>query len=155
MEVCGYTDSDGAEDRFNRCLTSGYTYWVGCGSISCKSRKQPNVSLSSTKAEYKALYDSCKEEIWLGNILAELHCCTHEPIPLHVNNKGAEALAHNPEHHTRTKHIDARYHFIRECVSLGKVKVKHVSTIDMIANMLTKTLSHILLAQHCKMFGIV
>lgn len=155
LEFCGYTDSDWAKDRFDRRSTSAYTYRIGRGSISWKSRKQPTVSLSSTEAEYKALSDACKEALWLGNILSELHLRPREPIPLHVDNEGAEALARNPEHHTRTKHIDARYHFIRECVSHGKVKVKHVSTTEMIADMLTKPLSHVLLGRHREMFGIV
>lgn len=155
LTLCGYSDSDWVEDRVDRRSTSGYTYRIGDGAISWKSKKQPTVSLSSTEAEYKALSDSCKEAIWLGNILSELHLQTLEPIPLHVDNEGAEALAHNPEHHTQTKHIDAQYHFVQECVSLGKVKVKHVSTKDMIADMLTKPLSYVLLAQHRKMFGII
>lgn len=155
LEFCGYSDSDWAEDRFDRRSTSAYTYCIGCGSISWKSRKQPTVSLSSTEAEYKAMSDSCKEAIWLGNVLSELHLRPHQPIPLHVDNEGAEALSRNPEHHTRTKHIDAWYHFIRECVGLGKVKVKHVSTKDMIADMLTKPLPQVLLVRHRKMFGIV
>ncbi|PLW46780.1 hypothetical protein PCASD_05974 [Puccinia coronata f. sp. avenae] len=50
------------------------------------------------------------------------------PIPLHVNNKGAKALAKNPEHHARTKHIHARYHFIRECVQDDEISLLHVST---------------------------
>lgn len=155
LKLSGYTDSDWAEDRFDRRSTSAYTYRIGSGSISWKSWKQPTVSLSSTEAEYKALSNSCKEAIWLGNLLFELNLRPMSPIPLHVDNEGAEALAKNPEHHTRTKNIDARYHFIRECVSLGKVKVRHVSTKDMIADMLTKPLSYPLLCHHHEMFGIV
>lgn len=155
LDCCGYSDSDWAEDRFDRRSTSAYTYRIGSGAISWKSRKQPTVSLSSTEAEYKALSDSCKEGIWLGNLLSELRLRSSSPIPLHVDNEGAEALAKNPEHHTRTKHIDARYHFIRECVNLGKLKVRHVSTKDMVADMLTKPLSHVMLARHRDLFGIV
>lgn len=155
MEFCGYTDSDWAEDRFDQRSTLAYTYCIGCSSVSWKSRKQPTVSLSSTEAEYKALSDSCKEAIWLRHILSELHLWTHDPITLHVDNESAEALSRNSEHHTQTRHIDARYHFIRECVSLGKVKVKHVSTKDMIADTLTKPFSQTLIAHHFKMFGIV
>lgn len=152
---CGYSDSDWAENRFDRRSISAYKFCAGCRSISWKSRTQPTVSLSSTEAECKAMSNSCKEAIWLGKILSELHLRTCDPIPLHVDNKGAEALARNPEHHTRTKHIDALYHFIRECVEVGKVKVKHVSTKDMIADMLTRPLSHAMHAHHRKMFGIV
>lgn len=141
IELSGYTDSNWAEDRFNRCSTLTYTFQIGSWSIPWKYQKQPTVSFSSTKAEHKALSDSCKEAIWLGNLLSEIHLCPMSPIPLRVENEGAEALAKNPEHHTCTKHINARYYFFRECVSLGRVKVCHVLTKDMIADMLTKPLS--------------
>lgn len=155
LTVCGYADSDWAEDRTDRRSTSGYTYRIGDGAISWKSKKQPTVSLSSTEAEYKALSDSCKEALWLQNLLSELHLRPRSPIPLHVDNEGAEALSRNPEHHTRTKHIDARYHFIRECVRDGDVKVHHVSTKDMVADMLTKPLPRVMLEKHRNLFGIV
>lgn len=148
MEFSGYTESNWAKDRFDRRLTSAYTYHVGRGYIAWKSWKQPTFSLSRTGAEYEALSDSCKEAIWLGNILAELHLQTHDPIPLHIDNNGAEALACNPELHTQTKHIHTLYHSIHKRVSLGKVRVKHVSTKDMIADMLTKPLSHVILPHH-------
>jgi hypothetical protein len=73
-----------------------------------KSQKQATVSLSSTEAEYKALSNSCKEGLWLRHLLTKLLLCPEAPIPIHVNNEGAEALAKNPEHHARTKHIHAR-----------------------------------------------
>lgn len=56
--------------------------------------------------------DSYKEALWLGTLLSELRLRPKAAIPLHVDNEGAEALARNPEHHTRKKHIDTRYHFI-------------------------------------------
>lgn len=154
--VCsGYSDSDWAEDRLDRHSTSAYTYRIGDGAISWKSRKQHTVSLSSTEAEYKAMSDSTKEALWLKNILTELQLRPQSAIPLHVDNEGAEALAQNPSHHSRTKHIHARYHFIRECVQEGDIKVLHVSTKDMLADMLTKPLPRVMLERHRTMFGIV
>lgn len=154
--VCaGYSDSDWAEDRLDRHSTSAYTYRIGDGAISWKSRKQHTVSLSSTEAEYKAMSDSTKEALWLKNILTELRLRPEHAIPLHVDNEGAEALAQNPSHHSQTKHIHARYHFIRECVQQGDIEVLHVSTKDMLADMLTKPLPRVLLERHRTMFGIV
>jgi hypothetical protein len=113
-----------------------------------KSRKQATVSLSSTKAEYKALSDLCKEGLWLRHLLTELHLCPNDPIPVHVNNEGAKALAKNPEHHARTKHIHARYHFVRKCVQDELISLLHVSTTKMLADMLTKPLGQVLLEKH-------
>jgi hypothetical protein len=155
LTCAGYSDADWAEDRQDRRSTSAYTYRIGEGAISWKSRKQATVSLSSTEAEYKALADSCKEGLWLRNILTELCVRPKSALPLHVNNEGAEALANNPEHHARTKHIDARYHFVRDCVKDGIFKIVHVSTHDMLADMLTKPLPRVLLEKHRLMFGLV
>jgi hypothetical protein len=155
LSLSGYSDSDWAEDRDDRHSTSAYTYRVGDGAISWKSRKQATVSLSSTKAEYKALSDSCKEGLWLQHLLTELRLRPDTAIPLHVDNEGAEALAKNPEHHTRTKHIHARYHFIRECVQDNAITLLHVSTKEMLADMLTKPLPRVALEKHRSMFGIV
>jgi hypothetical protein len=155
LVLSGYSDSDWAENRDDRRSTSAYTYRIGDGAISWKSRKQATVSLSSTEAEYKALSDSCKEGLWLQHILTELRLRPDNAIPLHVDNEGAEALAKNPEHHARTKHIHARYHFIRECVQEDNISLIHVSTKDMLADMLTKPLPRVALERHRTLFGIV
>lgn len=139
----------------DRRSTSAYAFQMGHGTISWRSKKQPTVSLSSTEAEYKAMSDLCKEALWLCSLLNELHLRPSSSIPLHVDNEGAEALAKNPEHHTRTKHIDTRYHFIRECVTTKKISVHHVASRDMVADTLTKPLSRVLLEHHRLLMGIV
>jgi hypothetical protein len=155
LSCSGYSDSDWAEDRADRRSTSAYTFRIGEGAISWKSRKQATVLLSSTEAEYKAMSDSCKEAVWLRNILSELCLRPKAALPLHVDNEGAEALAKNPEHHTRTKHIDARYHFVRHCVKRRRLSIFHVSTKDMLADMLTKPLPRVQLESHRLRFGLV
>ncbi|PLW13919.1 hypothetical protein PCANC_20278 [Puccinia coronata f. sp. avenae] len=151
----GFSDSNWAEDRQDHHSTSAYTYRWGVGAISWKSHKQASVSLSSTKAEYKAMSDACKEGLWLRHILRELKLIPSTFIPLHVDNAGAEALSKNPEHHSRMKHINASFHFIRDCVKKTKIQVLHVSTKDMMADMLTKPLSRVLLQSHRSVFGVV
>ena len=81
-------------------------------------------------------------------MLTKLFLRPNATIPVHVGNEGAEALAKNPSHHARTKHIHARYHFIRECVDSGEVSLVHVSTKDMLADMLTKPLPRVMLQHH-------
>jgi hypothetical protein len=154
LTCSGYSDSDWAEDCHNRQSTSAYTFWIGDGAISWESRKQATVSLSSTEAEYKAMSDSCKEAVWLRNILSELCLRPKAALPLHVDNEEAEALAKNQEHHTRTKHINARYHFVCHCVKRGRLTILHVSTKDMLADMLTKPLPQVLLESHRSLFGL-
>lgn len=153
--VSGYSDSDWAEDQHDRRSTTGYSYrWVS-GPISWRTRKQATVSLSSTESEYKAMSDACREGLWLQNLLSELQLRPPSSIPLHVDNEGAEALAKNPTHHSCTKHIHTRYHFVRECVADKSISIHHVSSKDMLANMLTKPLGRVLLQSHRYRFGIV
>ena len=155
LNCSGFSDSDWAEDQHDQRSTSAYTYQLGVGAISWKSRKQVSVSLSSTEAEYKAMSDACKEGLWLLHLLRELKLIPSTFIPLHVDNAGAKALAKNPEHHSRTKHIDARFHFIQDCIKKSKLQVLHLSTKDMLADMLTKPLGRVLLQSHHSVFGVV
>lgn len=112
------------------------------------------MSSSSTKAEYKVLLDSCKEALWLINVLDEPNIRPRDAIPIHADNEGKEALPRNPSHHSRTKHIHAIYNFIRDCVNNREFEPFHVSTKDMLADMLTKTLLQVMLERHRRMFGI-
>ena len=155
LTCSGYSDSDWAKERNNCRSTSGYTFRIGDGAISWKSCKQATVSLSSTKAEYKALSNSCKEGLWLRHLLTKLHLRPDTAIPLHVNNEGAKALAKNPKHHARTKHIHAQYHFIRECVQDNEISLLHVSKNKMLADMLTKPLPRVPLEKNCQRFVLV
>lgn len=155
LTCSGYSDADWAEDKLDRRSTSAYTFQIGQGKILWRSKKQLTVPLSRTEAEYKAMEDSCKEALWLRALLIELNLRPSSSIPLHVDNEGAEALAKNPEHHTWTKHIDTRNHFIRECVKSKKISVHHVSSRDMVADTLTKPLSRILLEHYRVLMGLV
>lgn len=154
FSLVGFSDADWAEDRMSRHSTTGYTYMVGCGPISWRSKKQQTISLSSSEAEYKAASDSCREALLLRSVLRELKLRPESAIPLYVDNEGAEALAKNPTHHSRTKHIHTRYHFVRECVQQGNVKIGHVKSSDMLADLLTKPLGKIQLERQRARLGI-
>ena len=109
------------------------------GAISWKTRRQPTVALSSTEAEYMALSAATQEALYLKNLVIEFdqnlseHC-----INIHEDNQGALALVDNHVHHNITKHIDIRYHFIREQVQCNCIKIVYLQTNLMIADCLTK-----------------
>jgi hypothetical protein len=149
-----YSDADWAEDRHERRSTTGYVFMLGDGPVSWRSRKQRTVSLSSTEAEYMAMSDSCREAHWLVSLLNELNISKERRFKLCVDNEGAEALAQNPSHHSRTKHIHTRFHFVQQCVEDKIVKLVHVSSSNMLADMFTKGLSRLLLTKHRLMLGI-
>ena len=104
--------------------------------------KKRTVALSLTEAEYMALSEATKEAVWLKVFLGELgEMTSDEAIKMYEDNQGSIALAKNPEFHKRTKHIDIRYHFVREKVALGEVVLEYCSTQDMLADMLTKPIA--------------
>ena len=85
-----------------------------------------------------AASDASKEAIYLARFTAELGLRDPSPIHLSLDNQGAIALAYNPEHHQRTKHIERRHFFIREAVERGQIRVPFVKTDANIADFFTK-----------------
>jgi hypothetical protein len=144
--LLGYADSDWASDVNDRKSTSGYVFTLGGGAISWSSKKQPTVALSSTEAEYIAGAHAAKEATWLRLLLSELGQDMSSPTILHVDNQSAIAIARNPEFHERTKHIDVRYHYIRQVIDDGTLYLEYAPTQEQVADVLTKGLppaSHI------------
>ena len=85
--------------------------------------------------------EAAKEALYLANFLGELGVSSSLPVTLGMDNQGATDLSYNPEHHARTKHIDRRHFFIRECVEEGKLCVPYVSTTENMADFFTKPLA--------------
>jgi hypothetical protein len=105
------------------------------------SLTQAITTLSSTEAEYLALADAGKEAIYFKGIVNDLDIIKIDaPLVLYEDNKGAIDLAHNPKFHSRTKHIDIRHHFIRDCVEHKVVSIEKVDTKANIADGFTKPL---------------
>ena len=113
MSVRGYADSDYAGSVDSRKSTSGYVFTVAGGPVSWASRLQPCVALSTTEAEYMAATEAAKEALWLSRLVGDLGMAVDAPM-LHCDSQSAIALAQNPVFHAKTKHIEVRYHFIRE-----------------------------------------
>ena len=140
LNLVGYTDSDYAGDVEERKSTSGFIFKIGECIISWNSNRQKIVSLSSTEAEYIALVTSVKEALWLKQLLNEMNY-EQSQVKIHCDNKSTICLANNPEFHARTKHIDIRFHFIRQKVEEKIINVIYISTEEMIADLFTKGLS--------------
>jgi hypothetical protein len=117
-----YTDSDWAGDKENRRSVTGFIMFV-CGvPIVWKSRLQKMVSLSSTGAEYYALSEAAKEVKFIIKVLVSINIQVKLPVVVHVENVGAIFMSENVTATSRTKHIDARYHFVWEYVEDGFIK---------------------------------
>ena len=154
-ELLGYTDSDHAGDIEKRKSTTGMVFFLGGNIITWNSQKQRVVSLSSCESEYIAAATGACQGVWLSRLLADLTNSEVKKFRLLIDNKSALELSKNPVYHERTKHIDIRFHYIRECVADGVVELEHVRTDDQLADILTKALGRIRFAELRRQLGVV
>ncbi|PPQ82237.1 hypothetical protein CVT24_012925 [Panaeolus cyanescens] len=146
----GYSDANFGTDMHCHSV-SGYMFLAGDGVVSWSSKKQSLITTSSTESEYVALTNACKEVLWLRGLMTEVlggvglssYVNDLKPTVLYCDNQGAIALSENPVYHARTKHIDIHYHFVRQTIHTGDVKVKHLRTDEMIADIFTKPLARV------------
>jgi hypothetical protein len=138
--LTGYSDSDWGGDPDTRRSTTAYLFQFGGGPISWSSRLQPTVALSSAEAEYMAVCAATQESTYLRQLLSELGYPQADATTIYEDNQGCIALARNPVLHKRTKHIEIRYHFIRERIESGQVKLEYIPTQKQLADILTKAL---------------
>jgi len=110
-----YSDSDYAGDLETRRSSSGHLFMLGLSTVSWQAQRQSIVTLSSTEAEYIAACEAVKGLVWINRLVKEIDSDIQYDQPtLYVNNLSAIRLVKNLELHKRTKHIDVKYHFIRE-----------------------------------------
>ena len=139
-ELVGYTDSDYAGDQDDRKSTSGYVFLMSSGAISWSSKKQPVVALSTTEAEFIATASSACQVVWLRRILKVLNQEQSSPMVVFCDNISAIKLSKNLVMHGRSKHIDIRFHFLRDLVRDGILELIHCSTQQQVADVLIKPL---------------
>lgn len=139
--IVGYSDSDWAGDHDTRRSTTGYLFMLNNGgAVSWSSKLQPTVALSSAEAEYMAVCAAVQEAIHLRQLISDLGYMQDQPTVIFEDNQGCIAMSANPVFHKRTKHIDIRYHFIRERITSGDVELRYVATEYQLADLLTKAL---------------
>ncbi|XP_042467433.1 secreted RxLR effector protein 161-like [Zingiber officinale] len=146
ISIFGYSDSDLAGDLDGRKSTSGMTFYFNESLVSWNSQKQKTVALSSCEAEFMAATTAACQALWLRSLVSELTSEEPKPVTLFVDNRSAIALMKNPVFHGRSKHIDTRFHFIRECIEKGQIVVEFVNTGEQRADALTKALPGVKLA---------
>ena len=144
LNLQGFCDADYAGDRITRRSVTGHLFLLNGGLVSWASVKQRCVATSTAEAEYIALAEASKQGQWLRSLLKELRrhklLGKGEAVPIFSDNQACIAIAENPIAHRRTKHIDVRYHYIRQLVSFGKTTISYIPTKDMKADILTKPL---------------
>jgi len=139
-----YCDADWAGDISDRRSTSGYVVKYAGAAISWKSVKQNCTALSTVEAEYISAATVAKELTWIQRLFHEIATYPIKglnlPTTVKIDNNGARELAKNPQASQRTKHIDIRYHYIREVIQEGKIQLEQCPTNEMTADVLTKAL---------------
>lgn len=153
--LLGYTDSDCSGDLVHRKSTSGILFFLGDNLVTWSSQKQRVVALSSCEAEYVAAALGACQGVWLRMLIADIMDKNPQKFRLLIDNMSAIELSKNPVYHDRSKHIDTRYHYIRDCIDKGIVDVEHVGTEHQLADILTKPLSRIRLVELRSRLGMV
>lgn len=152
--LSGYSDSDLGGQIDDRKSTGGMAFYLNESLVTWVSQKQRCVALSSCEAEFMAATAAACQGIWLRNLLGKLTDAVIGPVVLYIDNKSAIDLAKNPVFHGRSKHIDIRYHFIRECVERGEIVIKHIRTDDQRADVLTKAMATVKFERMRALLGI-
>ena len=142
IRLLGLTDSDWANCLDTRRSIGGYGFTLGSGLISWTTHKQKMVATSSCEAEYTAAFEAAKETIWLRNLLINIGFPQNSPTTILCDNNAAINLSEDPSLHQHVKHIDIKYHFLRECVNMGEIMLKYINTNDNLADIFTKAIEH-------------
>ena len=136
----GFADADYADDKDDRKSTTGYVFILNNGPISWGTHKQSTVALSTMEAEYMAISDAAREALARNYLLTDLAIRIPPPL-IHGDNRSALNIAQQPIFNRQAKHIEVKYHFIREKVAQNMLEVEWVSTKSQTADILTKALS--------------
>ncbi len=147
-----FSDSDWAGDKDNRISITGYIIFLLGAAILWKLRAQKSVSLSSTEAEYSALSEAAKEIKCVVQILLSMGIPVQLTIIVRVDNMGAIFMTENASTSSRTKHVDTRYHFVREYVGDGFICIVFVRPVDNVWDSFTKNVTGDIYDVHVKEF---
>eukprot|EP00253_Pinus_taeda_P030532 PITA_30532 len=140
LDIRGFVDADWARDLDQRRYTSGYVFNLFGGVVSWMSKKQSVVALSTTEVEYMEATHASKEEVWLQRLCSSMEL-VQGAIRIDCDSQSEIFLAKNPAYHSKTKHIDVQYHFVRDMIEEKKVLLVKVDTLNNTVDALTKYVS--------------
>lgn len=153
--IVGYCDADWASNTDDRRSCTGYIFLFQGAAISWSSKRQPTVALSSTEAEYMALSSAIQEAMWLKQLQEDFWpSLSNDSFDVYCDNQSALSIAGHDVYHARSKHIDVRYHFIREKIEAKQISLKYQCSEDMVADALTKGLQRLKHDRHLSTMGL-
>ncbi|KAJ9561421.1 hypothetical protein OSB04_006581 [Centaurea solstitialis] len=139
FELQAYTDADYGGCNMDRKSTSGHLQFLGNKLVSWASKKQQCVSTSTAESEYVAAASCCSQVLWMQSQLRD-YGLEYKKIPIYCDSKSAIAISANPVQHSKTKHIDIRYHFLKDNVEKENIELYFVNTEYQLADLFTKAL---------------
>ncbi|GJQ88898.1 retrovirus-related pol polyprotein from transposon TNT 1-94 [Tanacetum coccineum] len=139
FELTAFSDADHVGCLDTRKSTSGGIQFLGEKSVSWMSKKQDCTAMSSAEAEYVALSVSCAQVMWMRTQLKD-YGFNYNKIPLYCDSQSVIAISCNPVQHSRTKHINVHYHFIKEQVERAIIELYFVRTEYQLVDIVTKAL---------------
>ena len=156
IKPIAYTDSDFQTCRDSQKSISGAVFTLGGGAVVWRSIKQSCVADSTMEAEYIAACEAAKESVWLKKFYNDLEVVlgVDKPMELYCDNSAAVANSKEPRSHKTGKHIESKYHLIREIVSGGDVQVMKIASDDNLADPFTKTLPEMKFLGHLEGLGL-
>ena len=137
FDLIAYTDSDYGGASLDRKSTSGGCQFLGNRLISWQCKKQTTVSTSTAEAEYVAASSCCSQVLWIQNQMFD-YGMSFMHTPIYIDNTSAISIVNNPVKHSKTKHIEIRFHFIRDCNEKKLIQVVKVHTDQQFADLFTK-----------------
>jgi hypothetical protein len=152
--IQGFSDSNFASDKDTRRSVTGFAIFYAGTLVSWKSKAQQCVTLSTTEAEYVAASQCANEMEFVRLVLQSVGETVNLPMKLRVDNTGAIDLMKNWSTNGRSKHIDVRFHYLRELVEQGMLQVDFVKSEDNTADIFTKNLASELFGKHSKGLGM-
>jgi hypothetical protein len=155
MMLQGYTNFDWERSAVERKITFECFFTLGSTMVSWCSKKHTSVVLSTAEVEYIALSVEVCEAVWLRKLLADLFRHVLDSIVIHVDNQSCLKLSENPLFHDKSKHIDIKYHYIREMMQRKVVLVQYLPTDEQVIDVLMKPLTRMKFEYFRDRLGVV
>lgn len=154
VELLAYSDANWGEDREDRKSNSGYAISLNGGLISWCCRKQNVIAQSSCEAEYVALNESVREICWLKGLISDFGIKIEKPVTVKTDSQSCIALIRDSKFSNRTKHIDIKYHYVKDMARQDVIELEYVSSEDNVADMMTKPLNSTKISKFRTLVGI-
>ncbi|GJX40230.1 putative RNA-directed DNA polymerase [Tanacetum coccineum] len=156
LRVECYCDAGFETDRDDTKSQTGYVFVLNGGAVDWKSSKQSTTAMSATESEYIAASEAAMEAVWIRKFISGLGIVPtiNEPLNMYCDNSAAVHYANEPGVQKGARHYQRRYHYVRECVELGEIRILKVHTDNNLADPFTKALSNRKLTQHARSMGL-